>query len=223
MKSSHLGRPGCRACAAMLLAVVCLSAAPARGERRRRAEASATRAVPPAFGYRTDEVCELADTLTRQLGVAAYRRAAIISRLSAWIAQRTGARGELPVSGVFAYQMGSGGFIFKAGKGVGLLRLYGEPIEHPLRLKAVSVGAQLGGTSEIGIGVILGETPPLRLSGKYRMVEASATVGAASGNVIELVPKRDFPVVVQRVILLRVASGFAANAGGGWLTLTVGP
>ena len=184
-------------------------------------------ALPPAAageGWRDDEVLAAAGALAKQMAMPDDKRDAAKSRLSSvlhdarWRAKYAG----LPVRGVFAYQMGEGGMIVKVKKGKGLLRWAGDQGTTPLQLKSVTVGAQIGGSSEWGFGLVLGIGNPQLFGGDYDGSTVSATMGGAGTNMMELTRKDATGPAFHKVYLIGASSGASANAGGGKLTIVVG-
>jgi hypothetical protein len=127
--------------------------------------------------------------------------------------------GALPIAGVFAYQMGEGGFLVKVKRGHGLLHLQGEPADLQLILKSVTVGAQIGGSSEWGIGLVLGVGNPRWFGGDYSGGTVAATFSDAGTTTMELTSKT--APDRHKVYLVGTASGASANAGGGKLSIQV--
>jgi hypothetical protein len=125
----------------------------------------------------------------------------------------------MPIRGVFAYQMGEGGLIVKVKKGRGLLRWKGVPREANLELKSVTVGAQIGGSSEWGFGVVASaEDVRNSFGGDYSGGTVAATMGSAGTSMMELTNKGGY-APHHKVYLVGTASGASANAGGGQLTI----
>jgi hypothetical protein len=171
--------------------------------------------------YSNEETLTTARELAQKLGMPPEKRGRLEERLltalgSYRFAVRYGGRG---IQGVFAYQLGEGGLIVKVKKGKGLLRWKGEAREHALALSSVTVGAQIGGSSEWGFGLVVGLSEPGGFGGDYSGSTVSATFATAGTGVTELSRKR-YGAPPHKVYLLGSASGASANAGGGQLTLT---
>jgi hypothetical protein len=175
-------------------------------------------------GWSDDGVLAAADALAKQLAMPDDKRDTAKSRLSSVLhdARWRAKYAALPVRGVFAYQMGEGGVIVKVKKGKGLLRWAGEPGTTTLQLKSVTVGAQIGGSSEWGFGLVLGIGNPQLFGGDYDGSSVSATMGGAGTNMMELTRKNAAGPAFHKVYLIGASSGASANAGGGQLTITVG-
>lgn len=174
-------------------------------------------------GWSDDEVLAAAAALARQLAMPDDKRDTAKARLSAVMrdARWRANYAALPVRGVFAYQMGEGGVIVKVKKGKGLLRWAGEHGTTTLQLKSVTVGAQIGGSSEWGFGLVLGIGNPQLFGGDYDGSTVSATMGGAGTNMMELTRKNAAGPAFHKVYLVGASSGASANAGGGKLTITV--
>ena len=125
------------------------------------------------------------------------------------------------VAAVVAYQMGEGGLIVKVKKGKGMVR-FKRGGENFLMLKSVTVGANVGGSSEWGVGVVVDLQKDAAFGGKYKGKMTGATAGDASVAVNDL-HRSDVsdPTFANRLILIGSASGLSANAGEAELTVTV--
>ena len=189
----------------MMLAVALLSSAPSIG----LAEPTASKQVQAT-----------ASRLAQALGMPPEKRALVENRLAALL-QDTGFQskdGALGIRGVFAYQMGEGGLLVKFKKGKGLLRLDGESSDAKVAFKSVTFGAQIGGSSEWGIGLVLGLTTPGAFGGDYSGRSLGATFASSSTAVMELTSKG---ANRHKVYLIGAASGASADAGGATLTIVV--
>ena len=175
-------------------------------------------------GYSDEEALSVAGQLAKQLGMPEEKRETAKARLSAVLHDATwqAKHANLPVRGVFAYQMGEGGLIVKVKKGKGLLRWVGGGSTSTLQLKSVTVGAQIGGSSEWGFGLVLGIGNPDLFGGDYDGSTVSATMGGAGTNMMELTRKNAVGPAFHKVYLIGASSGASANAGGGKLTIVVG-
>jgi hypothetical protein len=169
-------------------------------------------------GYTRTQAVDLSDKLTQRLGVDPDQRIAVRERLNTWLSENQNS--QLPIEGVLAYKMGQGGVIVAVTKGKGLVRYYGQDKDHQLEISGVSGGAQIGGSSEFGVGVILGQNAPETFSGKYNVGNVNATSPDGSTNVAELT-KRDAPAGSGKVILVGSATGLSATVAAGQLSLTV--
>jgi hypothetical protein len=184
--------------------------------------AFAARGAAAREGYSDEEIVSVANQLAKQLAMPEDKRETAKSRLATvlkdpkWRAKH----GDLPVRGVFAYQMGEGGVIVKVKKGKGLLR-WQSGGSASLQLKSVTVGAQIGGSSEWGFGLVLGIGNPDLFGGDYDGSTVSATMGGVGTNMMELTRKNAVGPAAHKVYLIGASSGASANAGGGKLTITV--
>jgi hypothetical protein len=171
-------------------------------------------------GYTQSEAVALGDKLTAELGVATDQRVVVRERLTKWLAENR-APGTAPISGVLAYQMKEGGVIVSVTKGKGIVRYFGDERDRPLKLSGVTGGAQIGGSSQFGVGVILGADPAKNLSGKYRVTHLGTTQPEAKTNVAELAKKNAEPGQGDKLVLIGTAAGLSATAAAGDLKVTV--
>jgi hypothetical protein len=173
-----------------------------------------------AEGLAKKEVLSIASRLAQQIAMPAEKRVLVERRLTAVMddAKFHAKYGNTPIRGVLAYQIGEGGLIVGIKKGHGVAKLAGEAGEAKLVLKGVTVGAQIGGSSEWGIGLVLGLTSPRAFGGDYSGTAAAATMAEGGTAVMELTSKG---ADAHKVYLLGTAAGASANAGGGQLTIEV--
>jgi hypothetical protein len=115
--------------------------------------------------------------------------------------------------------MGEGGLLVKVKKGHGLARLEGEAGDARLSFKSVTVGAQIGGSSEWGLGLVLGLTSPRIFGGDYSGGTVAATMAESGTSMMELTSKQAMDG--HKIYLIGTATGASANAGGGKLTIDV--
>jgi hypothetical protein len=177
--------------------------------------------VAEAEGLGTKEVLATASRLARQIAMPPDKRVLVERRLAALMedARFRSKYRAVPIRGVLAYQMGEGGFVVKVKKGHGLVRLEGEAADAKLVLKSVTVGAQIGGSSEWGVGLVLGLTTPNAFGGDYSGGTVGATMAESGTGMMELTSKQAMDG--HKVYLIGTASGASANAGGGKLTIEV--
>ena len=174
-----------------------------------------------AEGMSAKEVAATAHRLAERLGMPQDKRALVERRLAALMedARFRSKYGTTPIRGVLAYQMGEGGLVVKVKKGHGLARLEGEAGDEKLVFKSVTVGAQIGGSSEWGLGLVLGLTSPRIFGGDYSGGTVGATMAASGTGMMELTSKQAMDG--HKVYLIGTATGASANAGGGKLTIEV--
>jgi hypothetical protein len=176
-----------------------------------------------AQNYSTDEAALAGSELARQIGMPDDKRITVETRFRDVLnSERFRAKyAGMQLRGVFAYQMGEGGLIVKVKKGRGLLRWRGSPHELHLELKSVTVGAQIGGSSEWGLAVIASAKDVTRgFGGDYSGGTVAASMGSAGTTMMELTNKGGF-APHHKIYLVGIASGASANAGGGQLTIRV--
>jgi hypothetical protein len=174
-----------------------------------------------AEGLTHKEVLSIASRLAQQLAMPPDKRALVEHRLAAVMedAHFQAKYRNTPIRGVLAYQMGEGGFVVKVKKGHGLVKLEGEAGDAKLVLKSVTVGAQIGGSSEWGLGLVLGLTSPRVFGGDYSGGTAAAAMAESGTAMMELTSKQAMDG--HKVYLIGTAAGASANAGGGKLTIEV--
>jgi hypothetical protein len=172
-------------------------------------------------GMASKEVVATAGRLAQEVGMPAEKRALVERRLAAVMedARFQAKYRGMPIRGVLAYQMGEGGFVVKVKKGHGLAHLDGEAGDAKVVLKSVTVGAQIGGSSEWGVGLVLGLTTPRAFGGEYSGGTVAATMAESGTSMMELTSKQ--AIDGHKVYLIGTAAGASADAGGGTLTIQV--
>lgn len=157
------------------------------------------------------------------LGMPADRQELVLRRLDA--ALRSGKvlrRNDAAVNGVFAFQFGEGGLLFKVAKGKGLVRFVGNPPDKSFSIKGSSFGASIGGSSEWGVGLVIGLQRVDYFGGEYRGRETGATAAEASTDVAVLshtVPGS--PQLAHDIYLVGAGAGLSAGASRAKLTFVV--
>jgi hypothetical protein len=169
------------------------------------------------------EIISVAGQLAKQLGMPDDKREIAKARLATVLhdPKWREKHGSLPVRGVLAYQMGEGGLLVKVKKGKGVVQWHGGGKTETLQLKSVTFGAQIGGSSEWGFGLVLGIGSPELFGGDYDGTTVSATMGGAGTSMMELTRKNAVGPAAHTVYLIGSSSGASANAGGGKLTIVV--
>ena len=103
-----------------------------------------------ADGYSAKEVYAAADELGLKISMTMDKRQVLLARLNASLQSIVAKQGGSPILGVFAYQVGEGGFVLKVKKGNGLMRWKFDGRERNIHLSSYGVGAMIGGSSEWG-------------------------------------------------------------------------
>jgi len=184
---------------------------------------SAIGASAASKSFDDSQAVAIGDQLMLQLGMDAGKRAEVHNRLQSWMqTDRVSKVGGMPITGVFAYKIGEGGLIVKVIDGQGLVRFADIPTVRSLKMHSVTGGAQIGGSAESGVGVMVGEGTPVDFGGEYSVRAVAATAGAAAASSEELI-RKGAPGGGHRVFLIGVARGLSATAAAGKLTITVGP
>jgi len=217
--------------------LVTVAATTAQAQRAPEASAPGAPAAPPvaaaagpaATADRSadrsyEELEATARRLAAAIGMPAERQAVTLGRLrTAFQRGKVAAfAGGLGINGVFAYQMGEGGFLVKVKKGKGLAAILGDGRDVPLTLKSVTFGAQVGGGSEWGFGVILGLRVRGAFGGDYSGDNRGATAGQESVNITKLVKKgvSSGDPLYHELYMIGAAAGLSAGAALGSLNIT---
>lgn len=172
-------------------------------------------------GYAAKEVRGIAKALAKEIDMPLSSRKVVLDRLERLLPQSEfkAKMKKAPITGVFAYQMGEGGFIVKVKEGKGRVVFKKEGKHLDLEMEATTVGAQIGGSSQWGVGLIMGLEDPEEFGGKYEGENYNATAGTKGVLTSTLVPKGASEP--HRVVLLGTAKGLSAGASGEWLNIAV--
>jgi hypothetical protein len=194
------------ALAALTVLTACLLAAPAMAK---------------GSGYSAAEVEAKAKELAKELDMPVSSRDVVLGRLKGLLQEGDfkAKMKKAPVTGIFAYQMGEGGFIVKVKEGKGRICFNAEGKNLDLTMEATTVGAQIGGSSQWGVGLVMGLEDPTEFGGKYEGENYNATAGTAGVITSQLIPKGASEP--HKVVLLGTAKGLSAGASGEWLQIAV--
>lgn len=189
------------------------------------AAAAAAPQAPAAGANRSyDELEATAQRLALAIGMPPERQQLALGRLrTAFQRGKVAAfAGGGAINGIFAYQMGEGGFLVKVKKGKGLASILGDNRDAPLKLKSVTFGAQVGGGSEWGFGVILGMRSRAAFGGDYSGDTRGATAGEESVSITKLGKKGlgSGDPMYHEIYMIAAASGLSAGAAVGSLNIT---
>lgn len=172
-----------------------------------------------------DDLTKDATRLAVALGMPSDRRDLALGRLRKALTEgRVAAFAkDASVNGVFAYQTGEGGFLVKVRKGKGLVHILGRAQDLNIQLKSVTFGAQIGGGSEWGFGLVLGLRDAAYFGGEYSGNNRGATAVEESISLTKLTKKGigDSDPAYHELYMLGVAAGLSAGAAIGSLTITV--
>jgi len=169
-----------------------------------------------------EEIVVAAKELAQEVGMAYDKRDLALDRLQVMLSEgwlNKYDEGERKVRGLFAYQMGEGGLIVKVKKGRGRVRFVGSREDREIELTSVTWGAQIGGSSEWGFGLVLGLGDDSYFGGKYDGKSIGATAATASTNTTELRRKGSNTQEDHRLVLIGAAAGLSANAAGATLSI----
>lgn len=198
-----------------------IAAVPARAE----AEDSGKKAASSKADRTYDDLASDAKRLAAALDMPPDRRDLALSRLKKALANGKVAAfsKDAPINGIFAYQTGEGGFLVKVRKGKGLVHILGQKQDLAIALKSVTFGAQIGGGSEWGFGLVLGLRNAASFGGEYSGNNRGATAAEESISLTKLTKKGvgDSEPGYHEVYMLGVAAGLSAGAAIGSLTITV--
>lgn len=129
---------------------------------------------------------------------------------------------EKPVRAMFVFSAAEGGVIFKFMSGKGMTAFADGRPKAPIWVDCRSVGAMIGGSHMLGVGLIMSASPDSEIGGTYEGNVGGATFATESTPTGAAFWKmggfsgRDRPVVY----LVYTARGVSLGAGNARLTLT---
>lgn len=172
-----------------------------------------------------DDLAQEAKRLAAELGMPTDRRDNALYRLKKALTEgRVAAFShDAPINGVFAYQTGEGGFLVKVRKGKGLVHILGQKQDLAITLKSVTFGAQIGGGSEWGFGLVLGLRDVASFGGEYSGNNRGATAAEESISLTKLTKKGvgTSEPSYHELYMIGVAAGLSAGAAIGSLNIAV--
>ncbi len=173
-------------------------------------------------GFTPSTAADAVRELAPKIGMPADRQAVLLERLSKSMPEVIAQHEDASVDAIFVYQIGEGGLLVKVRKGKGVVRFYGAKNERNLRFKSVTVGAQIGGSSEWGVGLVLGLKRPEFFGGDYKGSSKGATAVEASINTSELSKSKTKDLtMLHRIVMIGTAAGLSANAAFDTLKIIV--
>ena len=174
---------------------------------------------PALEAFNNDEVLATYEDMAARLKMPGTVRVLLAERLKGVLAnpdfepKRDGIQGVLVYSGI------EGGLVVKISSGDGLVGFKNRPARR-VTLKSTSIGAQVGGSQEWGIGLILGLSRAGYFGGEYVGSSAGATLITASATVQKLRPARPSSNAAKhRIYAIGRATGASADAGGVRMTI----
>lgn len=174
-----------------------------------------TSATASADNFSKAEVLDTAKELAKQVRMPSDTRHQVLKKLKKVLRQKRFRR----IQGVFAYQIGEGGFLVKFLKGSGQARIKGADKTWRIGLEATSFGAQVGGSSEWGIGLITNLDDPKHFGGIYKGSKKGA-VAIETGLTIARMFQDD-PDEEHDLYFIGASKGLSAGVATAKLTISV--
>ncbi|MBM4355419.1 MAG: hypothetical protein FJ109_16805 [Deltaproteobacteria bacterium] len=173
--------------------------------------------------YSAAEIKAEARRLAKALEIDSHKKADLMTALDRGLksADFKDAVKEKPVGAVFVYRAGEGGVIVKFLKGDGKISFAGGRQKGTIYLKAISAGAQIGGSAVWGVGLVMGLKKAEDFGGDYTGKATHATAGddsAPGGRRLTLDTEEEEKK--HDVLLLFSGRGLSAGVGGETLSLT---
>ncbi len=178
----------------------------------------------PLAEYTIAEIETAAKAMAKKMRMPLDQRIELVDRLAERVNSpsfKNWTRGRA-VHGVFAYTLKEGGLVVKWIKGRGKAAFKGAPEAIDIVLKATSFGAQVGGSKQWGVGLIVGLKRKRAFGGDYKGKMRQATALSAGQAVTDL---RRVGLRVEedhhRVLLFALTKGLSASTGNTELRISV--
>jgi hypothetical protein len=129
------------------------------------------------IGYNSDEIITAARDLGQKIEMPEskiYDLVANFKQVSTQDDYRQATNGKA-VSAVFVYKAAEGGVIYKKMSGGGFVLFKQNGKSSKIKLDSSSVGAQVGGSTEWGLGLVIGLKNPADFGGAYAGRKSNAT------------------------------------------------
>jgi hypothetical protein len=173
--------------------------------------------APPLGRYDAVSIRSQAESLLVELKVGDKVRQSALARLDEFLAApenaaRIAADG---VNGVGAFQVGTGGVLIVGGGGEGFVSFAGGSQKLPFKVSGLSVGANVGGGSNIGVALIFGLDHEQRFPDRYTMTATGGSYGDNTYLHASGTPERSS----HKLECVATGIGFGARAGGGKMTI----
>jgi len=174
-------------------------------------------------GYGVGEIKKVAGKLAKAMEIDNSKRADVMNALDRGLQSSEFKEGvkDKPVSAVFVYRAGEGGVIVKFLKGDGKISFAGGRQKGTIYIKAVSAGAQIGGSAVWGVGLVMGLKKADYFGGDYTGKATHATAGdesAPGGQFLSLDTEEEEKK--HDILLLFSGRGLSAGVGGETLSIT---
>lgn len=177
----------------------------------------ATSAAAGAPAFSSEEVITTAKALSKRVRMPVDTRAEVLARLKRVLKTKR----VNHIQGVMAYRIGEGGLLVKFISGHGYVRFKDEPKSYKVDLKATTFGAQIGGSSEWGFGLVNKLSAAEAFGGIYRGPSKGA-VAIESGLAISRLTRRDAGDDQRNTVhLIGAAKGMSAGVATARLTIAV--
>ena len=175
--------------------------------------------APALEAYTRAEVEEEAAALLIAINVGDELRSRIMARLGELFADPGFApKIESPgITGVGAFQVGSGGAILMAGAGSGLVSFSGGDQRVRFEVKGFSMGAAVGGENTFGVVLVVGLEHEEKFPDQYQTRGTGGTIAGTSYKVGQAEAKRGHHMLHY----VGSGIGLAASAGSGQVTIEV--
>ena len=126
------------------------------------------------------------------------------------------------VTAVFVYKATEAGLILKIMRGSGLITFKDGKKAAEISLKSSSLGAQIGGSAEWGVGLVMGLTDMSRFGGEYSgSVRKATAVDTTTYAGVILTPSSNAGGKdTHRLFMVTTGRGLSAGVGGAKVTIT---
>jgi hypothetical protein len=176
-------------------------------------------------GYTSDEVIAAAKDLGQKIEMSDLKITDLVENCKQVFNQDEykNATKDKVISAVFVYRATEAGLIYKKMSGDGLVLFRQSGKSSKIKLSSSSLGAQIGGSAEWGLGLVLGLKDPADFGGVYSGQRKNATAvnsSTARGEVFSSSNSADSKKA-HDILLILTGSGLSAGNSKGKLIIAL--
>jgi hypothetical protein len=133
------------------------------------------------------------------------------------------AQKKMAITAVFVYKATEGGLVYKRMAGRGNVIFKQDNKTSPVKLSSGTYGAQIGGSAEWGLGLIMGLKNALDFGGSYAGKKKSATAVNSTAARGEMFSNSDYveSSKTHNIYLIATGSGLSAGVSKGKITISL--
>ena len=185
--------------------------------------------IPPASsaesGYTSDEIVAFTKDLGQKIEMPDAKIADLVEKFRQVSKQDefSQATKDKAISAIFAYRATEAGLVYKKMSGRGFVLFKRNGKSSKIKLDSSSLGAQIGGSAEWGLGLVIGLKDPADFGGAYSGRRRSATAVDATTAWGEVFSNSSFAASnrVHDIMLILTGRGLSAGNSKNRLIITL--